>query len=68
MVVSRSPLCRSGRLLRVLGLDRRNDLTNPYNAVHALALLLAIQQHRPSPPLEPRAASCACAIPLAVPD
>jgi hypothetical protein len=42
MVVSRSLLCQSGRLLHVLGLDGRNDLRNPCEAYHALAVSLAI--------------------------
>ncbi len=68
MVVSFGLLCLSQWWLHVLGLDRRHDLWNPRKAVHAVALLLAIEQHRPSPLLEHRAPSCTLDVPLAVPD
>ena len=64
MVVSRCLLRRSRLRIRVLGLDIRDDLRNPGKAFHAFELLLAVQQHRPQPPLEHHAASCACDIPL----
>src|SRR5437667_11564998 len=67
MVVSRCLLRLNRLLLRLLGLDGRGDLCNPYKPFHALELLFAVQQHRPQPPLEHHAASCACDIPLTVP-
>lgn len=42
MVVSRSLLCRSGRLLHVRGLDGRNGLRNPCKAFHSLAVGLTL--------------------------
>jgi len=68
MVVSRCLLRLTQLLFRVLGLDGRNDLRNSCTAFHASELRLAVQQHRPQPPLEHRAASCAGDIPLAVSD
>ncbi len=68
MVVSRCLLRLSQWRLRVLGLDGREDLRHPCKAFHAFERLLAVQQHRPQPPLENRAASCAGDIPLAVSD
>ena len=57
MVVSRRLRCRSGLRLRLLSLDGREDLCNPCKAFHAIELLLAVEQHRPQPPLEHRTPS-----------
>jgi len=54
MVISRRLLSRSGVRLRVLRLDGRQDLRNPFKPFHAVERLLAVSQHRPQPTLEHR--------------
>ena len=64
MVVSRCILRLNQLLLRVLGLDGRDDLRNPCKAFHAIELLLAVEEHReqrersPRSPSIPRGLSC----------
>ena len=52
MVISRRLLCGSGLRFRVLGLDGREDLSNPCKPFHSLELLLAVEQHHTQPMLE----------------
>lgn len=65
MVFSRRLLRQGGLLLRLLGIDGRDDLSSPCKAFHALELLLAVEQRRPQPTLEHPASSCAFDNPLA---
>ena len=68
MVVSRGLLRLTRLRLCVLGLNGRDDLRNPCKAFHAFELPLAVEQHRPQPPLEHRAPTRTLDVALTVSD